>query len=334
MSDDPESAEPQVLVTSEPFAALRPQWEALYRAVPNAVPFQHPAFLDAWLRHFDPGGEPVLLAFRRDEELVGVAALSMDSVSATWAGDANVCDYAGPLALPGAEEAVADTLFEFFNADMTSRATLWGLREGDPMRPALAATAEGHGWAVMEEDEAVSPGILLPDSWERYLAGLPKHDRHELQRKLRRLEAAGTISFESYGEPAQIAARFDHLLALMAASHQDKAAFLAPPMAAFLRDIAVGLAEAGLARLGVLTLDSAPVAMLLTFEDEAAVYLYNSGYDPEHAHLAVGLLSKALCLKDAIARGKRRFDFLRGQEEYKRHLGGLPERIIRLSLHR
>ena len=50
--------------------------------------------------------------------------------------------------------------------------------------------------------------------------------------------------------------------------------------------------------------------------------LYNSGYDPEMSFYSVGLLMNAICLKDAIEQGAVYFDFLRGSEPYKYHLGG------------
>ena len=37
---------------------------------------------------------------------------------------------------------------------------------------------------------------------------------------------------------------------------------------------------------------------------------------------SVGLLMNAICLKDAIEQGAVYFDFLRGSEPYKYHLGG------------
>jgi CelD/BcsL family acetyltransferase involved in cellulose biosynthesis len=58
------------------------------------------------------------------------------------------------------------------------------------------------------------------------------------------------------------------------------------------------------------------------------VYLYNSAYDPQYSSLSVGVLSKALNIKDSIERGKKRFDFLKGAEQYKYHLGG---REVQLS---
>jgi len=46
----------------------------------------------------------------------------------------------------------------------------------------------------------------------------------------------------------------------------------------------------------------------------------------------VGLLSKAVSIREAIGRGCREFDFLRGDEEYKRHLGGVPRELVTLRL--
>jgi CelD/BcsL family acetyltransferase involved in cellulose biosynthesis len=52
------------------------------------------------------------------------------------------------------------------------------------------------------------------------------------------------------------------------------------------------------------------------------MFLYNNGYDPQHSLLSLGLVSKVLSIKEGIERGRSRFDFLKGDEEYKRRLGG------------
>ncbi len=65
-----------------------------------------------------------------------------------------------------------------------------------------------------------------------------------------------------------------------------------------------------------------PVATVMCFDYNNTVYLYNSGYDPPHSYLSVGLLSKVLSIKDSIERGRKRYDFLKGAEEYKYRLGG------------
>ena len=339
---------PGVQVGSEALAGLAPDWAALHASVPGSPLFLHPSWFAAWLRHFGRSCAPVFLAFRLDEELVAVAALDLDADDARQLGDPNVMDYAGLLVLPGHESAVADALFDWLAADMTRHLRLWGLREDDPAAAAIGAQADGNGWEVTVEPEAVCPRITLPASWDAYLTGLSKHERHELRRKLRHLETAGTVTFER-ALGIEAVAGMDRFIDFMRTSRTDKAAFLTPEMEAFFRDLASAFAtdaeEGGVlgprnSELGTrmwagsLTLDGRPIAMLFAFEDATTVSLYNSGYDPEYGSLAAGLLSKVLAIRDAITRGKTTFDFLRGVEQYKARLGGVGLGVRRMSLRR
>ena len=61
---------------------------------------------------------------------------------------------------------------------------------------------------------------------------------------------------------------------------------------------------------------------IMSFESQDEYWLYNSGYDPEFSYYSVGLLLKAHSIKKAIEAGKKKYDFLRGNERYKYELGG------------
>ena len=113
--------------------------------------------------------------------------------------------------------------------------------------------------------------------------------------------------------PGEVADAVEGLLAMMRESREEKAAFLTPEREMFFRGLAAGLSEHGLARISTLTLDGRSVARVFTLEGGGATMLYNSGFDPALAHLAVGLLSKALLVRDAIERGRSAVDFLRGR---------------------
>lgn len=319
------------LITSEAFAALEPEWAALHARVPGATPFLHPAWHAVWLRHFGGGAAPVFLAIRREAELIGVAALDMDRDLARELGDHNVRDYAGPLALPGEEEAVAAGILEWLREDLTPAATFWGLPADAPMTAAIERAA-ALGWLLQRRHEAVCPGVDLAGDFEAYVAALAKKDRHELRRKLRNLEAAGTVEFESATSPGAVAPLLDRFLHFMRISRDDKDEFLTPAMEAFFRDLASTFSALGMLRLSTLSLDGQAIAMVWLFEDGGAFYLYNSGYDPAFGHLAAGLLSKAHAIRDACRLGKKRFDFLRGEEDYKRRLGGADRELVTLAL--
>jgi CelD/BcsL family acetyltransferase involved in cellulose biosynthesis len=319
-----------LLITSESFEQLEAEWIALHPAIPGATPFTHPAFISAWLRHFTPQFPPIFLGIRDEERLVGVATFEPGPRVARQLGDPNVCDYSGPIALPGYEAGVAAGIVEWLIEDLTTGLELWGIAEDSLMRAAMREGAAHFGWPIADEHEAFCPYLDLPADFDSYVASLPKHDRHELRRKIRNLEAAGEVRFDSVTEPEGVRAGMDRFLELMRISRDDKDVFLTPAMEAFFRDLAPSMAAAGMARLSTLWLDGQSVAMLLSFEDADTVYLYNSGFDPAESHLAVGLLSKAYAIEDAIRCGKHRFDFLRGEEVYKRHLGGVPREVLRV----
>ena len=99
-------------------------------------------------------------------------------------------------------------------------------------------------------------------------------------------------------------------------------AYLYLSMESFFRSLARAMAGAHLLRIGSLEIDAKPVAAIMCFDYNHTVYLYNSGYDPQYGSLSVGLISKILCIKDSIQRGRRKFDFLKGTEVYKYRLGG------------
>ncbi len=320
------------MVTSEAFETLEPEWTALHRSIPSATVFSHPRWYANWLKHFGEAARPVWLSVRVEEELVGVVPLDFAAAEGRALGDPQIQDYTGMLVRPGFEDALASGLLEWLWEDLSESVELWGIAADSPLRAAFVAQAERLGWDVADQLEAHCPRAALPADWPSFVASLSKHDRHELRRKLRNLEAAGSIETSHLVAPGELDAGVETLLRLMRASRADKDAFLTPTMEAFFRGIAEEFGGSGLASICEVHLDGETVASLFSFETAEATLLYNSGFALERAPLAVGLLSKALAIRDAIERGKTWFDFLRGDEDYKRHLGGVPTDVLTLRL--
>ena len=70
----------------------------------------------------------------------------------------------------------------------------------------------------------------------------------------------------------------------------------------------------------------------MCFDYNGSIYLYNSGYDPAYTSLSAGLICKILAIKASIEQGKKRFDFLKGSEFYKYHLGGKEVPLYRCQI--
>ena len=103
-------------------------------------------------------------------------------------------------------------------------------------------------------------------------------------------------------------------------------------MERFFRDATRALAAAGWARLWFLDWEGAAVASFLCLEYAGTVGLYNSGFDPEQAGLAPGIVLLAHVIRDAITRGIPTFDFLRGEEPYKLGFGPVLEDLFTVRI--
>jgi len=321
-------------VQREGLDQLEPEWRELLPRSFLRCPFVTPTLLRVWWEEFGGDRELVLLSVRRDQELVGVAPLMSDDGHLTFAGDTQVCDYMDFTAAAGTEQAVVASVLRSAMGEGWPELALWAVREDSPTVRALPSVCEDLGLSLAVELEDVCPRVVLPGSWEEYLAGLNKKDRHELRRKLRRLPDGGDVSLQVLEAPADVEAALDDFLHLHVTSRAEKAAFMTTQMARFFRARVSALAREGLLEMIFLTLDGVKTAGVLCFRAEEELLLYNSGYDPTYAGLAVGLLSKALALQHAIERGFKRFDFLRGAEPYKYDLGATDLKVYRCLIRR
>jgi CelD/BcsL family acetyltransferase involved in cellulose biosynthesis len=321
-------------VQREELERLEPEWRVLLpRATANTV-FVSPTWLRVWWREFGTGRELLLLSVRRQGELVGVVPLMRDGGHLSFAGDTQVCDYMDVVAAAGKEDAVLSAVLRGLGEEPWRELVLWAVPEGSPTLEALKVAAAAPSLSVDIEREDVCPRLDLPATWEEYLAGLSKKNRHELRRKLRKLSRVGEARLETLDQPAEVAAALDDFLRLYRESRADKAAFMTEEMERFFRAIVAALAAEEQVELIFLALGGVRVAAVLCFCADDECLLYNSGYDPDYAYLSVGLLSKALALRKAIEEGKQRFDFLRGAEPYKYDLGATDRPVYRCTVRR
>lgn len=321
-------------VRQETFDSLQDEWKALAAGPSRSSVFVTPAWLRAWWESCRSSEELLLLAFRRGGELEGVAPLMRSGDTVRFVAYPDVCDYHDFLFAETLEEEFYPALLETLAAGKWRTLELDGLAEDSPTLKRLPAFARERGLAVRQSLEEVSPQLSVPPSWDGYLDSLDKKDRHELRRKLRRLSSAGEIACRDVAGGRELSDDLTAFLGLLRGSREDKAQFLTDSREQFFRRMAAAMLQDGYLRLFFLELDGVRVAASLCFDYKGSYYLYNSGYDTQYSSLSVGLLLKVLCLRDAIERGKTRFDFLRGAEPYKYDLGAQDARLYKLVICR
>jgi len=254
-------------------------------------------------------------------------------------------DYSTILATEADLPAVAAALAEYL-ADTAGRqrwdaVDLRRLRCGDPAGDALAdafgAREIAEGWTLNVEREDVCPVVTLPmdADMDTYLATLGKKERHEIRRKVRRAEAVGEIHLDDSADPLGDLEAFIDL-------HQkrwgDLGLFPDTPGGAQSRVFARRLFELngpdGPLRLTFLTVGGRRIAAGIHFETPDGYLYYNAGIDPDARDLSPGVLMVYAYVRRALDAGKRRLDFLRGDEPYKYEWGAVDEPIQRILVRR
>ena len=243
-------------------------------------------------------------------------------------GGVDVSDYLDVIAAAGREEDVWHALLQH-RAAQTGEWDLHAIRAASPTVRLLPALAPGYGLHVSVERAERCPVLALPATWEGYLARLGGKDRHELRRKMRKLEREllGAI-VRSHAGPGGWDEALNRFFVLHRLSKAGKARFMDERMEDFFRETTRALAAAGWARLWFLEWGDRAVASFLCLEYAGSVALYNSGFDPAYASLAPGIVLLTHVIMDAIHRGIPAFDFLRGEEPYKYAFGPTPEDLF------
>ena len=309
-------------------------WEQVLELSAAATLFLTPWWQGVWWRHFGGGAELAVHVVSDGPRPVGVAPLVWADGVLELLGGTDLFDYRDFIVERGREEGFCAALLDHLSRREWHTLRLESVRESSPTLQALSSAAESVGMSVEIEPEDVAPVAILPPTWDEYVSGLSKKDRHELRRKIRRLDGAGAVTRSVCASPEQAPSMMADFLRLHRASSPDKAEFMTAEREAFFLDAAGEAARRGRLRLETVALDGRPVASCLGFDYAGVFLLYNSGYAPEHSKFSVGIVSKALAIRGAIESGDRVFDFLRGSEDYKYRLGGQDSQVYRVLVRR
>jgi CelD/BcsL family acetyltransferase involved in cellulose biosynthesis len=247
-------------------------------------------------------------------------------------GGAEVSDYLDLIAVAGHEDDAWAALLAA-RAGERARWILHAVPAGSPTVRTLPSLAAAAGLVADVTLEERCPVLELPPSWETYLASLSGKHRHELTRKIRRFEreAPDGRAVVVRGADA-VAARLGDFLTLHRRSRTGKAKFMDARMEGFFRAALPALAAHDGVALWFLERAGAPVASFVCLEWDGTVGLYNSGFAPEASALSPGLVLLSHVIRDAIARRRARFDFLRGEERYKLEFEPTLEDVYRVTI--
>lgn len=319
------------------FAELQQQWDGLARQAMTDTPFQTWAYQRAWWHHLHPsnGTLHTVAVYRDDNTLGAIACFYLIEGVLYFNGCVEETDYLDLIVRREEAETAWTAVFDCLCQDGFPHWTaldLCNVPETSLTRQILPQIAQQRGFLFQESVHEVCPIIELPDSFEVYLESLDKKQRHELRRKLRRAEG-GEVTLKVVGASDNLTEEVDDFLRLLQMSTVQKRQWLNNGRRAVFHEIAKAALEAGTLQLMFVLVEGQKAAALFNFDYKERTWVYNSGLDPESfSALSVGVVLTANAIELAIQNGRKTFDFLRGNEEYKYRFGAVDTKVYRLQL--
>jgi len=219
----------------ESFAILNDRWQELLETCAlNQIFFTLP-WQKAWWQVFGSDYEQLILSIYDERKLVGIAPLKRKDNTLSFIGSSDVCDYMDFIVQNGREEYVFSQLLRYLETLDWDNLELDSLLEQSPTIKFLAPLASNKGYQVEIRQMNVSPQVILPSGWDDYLTSLTGKDRHEIRRKLRRLEQSQSVNYLTITEKDKMAEAMQSFFQLFQLSSAEKANFMTPKKKDFLQ---------------------------------------------------------------------------------------------------
>jgi CelD/BcsL family acetyltransferase involved in cellulose biosynthesis len=287
---------------------------------------------------WESAGKPTLkaVAVSSDGQAVGLFLLCQKETTLQLLGDKDVTDYLDFITAEGSEDQAWTALETFLESDTTwTELSLVSITEHSQTHEQLQQIASKLGWKLTISQQDVCPIIPLPSTWEEYLQFIGKKQRHEVTRKWKRLAEQAQISFRVVTDTTQDPEALETFFTLHRLSSPEKAAFWTPAHRQFFVELSQAASQGGWLRLYFLDVNNEPAAAMYCFEYADSLLVYNSGFAAEkYLGMSVGNVLTSYTIQATIASNKKKYDFLRGGEEYKLRYRAVPHPVFDLLLQR
>jgi CelD/BcsL family acetyltransferase involved in cellulose biosynthesis len=324
--------------------AMRDEWDALLARSGATLPFLTWSWVSAWVDTLGAGADLEILIARDpvDGRLVGIAPFVVErrlragiphTVLRFLGSGAASADHLDLVVEEGRPE-VAEMLWTALEAERR-----WDLIDLD----GAAAGGKVADLALRRSDDltrhtALIPYLRLPLSgeWEDVAEHFGRSHRSNIRRYSRKMdrEAGAPVSLRLVAEHDDVIDTIDRLGELhqqVRTAQGDRGAFATPQLCEFHRTMAVRLAAAGRLRLHRLDVGDEMAAAICCFRQAGTVSFYTTGYDERWGRYGPGRRVMAAAIRSALEEGATEFDFLRGDEPYKRSWGAEVRHDLRIT---
>jgi len=313
--------------SGDALTALRDEWEALLGQCGTATLYQTWEWNEAWWRVNHRLKRLFLLQIRDHGTLVGIAPLYVSRHLGTplrrlaFIGN-GASDYMDVIADDERADEVCAAIFQHLSASRSfDLADLQQLHENGILRRVGSAACACKVAGTATRLQEPCPFVELPACWAEFTQRLGKKMRSNLSYYDRLLPKTFEDAEVRLATPGDL----DDALTALFDLHQKRwnAVLLpgvlgGPKVQEFHRLVAPRLMERGWLRLHITKVEGRIVAALYCFRYRNSYLYYLGGFAPELGKYSLGTVLTAHAIRQAIGEGCAEFDFLRGDEPYKR----------------
>lgn len=325
------------------FSSIRTEWQQL-DASSRLSPFLSWEWQSTWNNSFGSDGEPFILKTYRANQLIGIFPLRLQKKRLLGlplrklgfiGEETGGADYLDLIARPEDRLQVLSSNLAFLQENgHLELLCLDNIASGSQTVSILRDPRATDGnLRYRESQSSVCPKIDLSIGWPLILERSRRSSN--FKRRLKQIEKMPEFEFRSVTASDETGPAFERFLLLHEKRwSSDGGSELSghPRLIAFQRDVVRAMADTGLLRFDELWIDGACRASVYGFDDTHKFYYYNAGYDPDWAKFSVGLVLIGLSIRNAVERGNRVYDFLRGEETYKFDWANQTEELVSATI--
>ncbi|MFZ5692976.1 MAG: GNAT family N-acetyltransferase [Pseudomonadota bacterium] len=321
------------------FERIRPDWDAIYEADPDAQFFLSWTWMSQWIP-MSSGSWFILAAKPRPEDRYVAMFPLRWRLKEDKAGFYNeivmtgnyAADYTGFICRPEYDDRAIAAFARHFKRLNWRRLNLDYVRMTEARSRAFLLNFSDKrfettsGSRINKRDNInnlLCPAVSLPDHWDTYLATCTSTNmRQKLRRFLRQIEADPSFRI-THSQGDEVERDIDILLKFWAAKWGSRKG---DRLSSILKSNSIMLrrcAQAGHLFMPMLWRGDRPLGGLASLLDpwKKAIHFYLAGRDESFNDPPPGLVLHAHSIRYAIGQGIKTYDFLRGNEPYKYSFG-------------
>jgi CelD/BcsL family acetyltransferase involved in cellulose biosynthesis len=314
-------------------AALRLEWNHLLARSSADTIFLTWEWISSWWECYAAPSDTLHIILVRDGAGVLVGILPFYRRIQPWLpskpvkilrfiGDASSdSDYLDLILLRGREQEVLACVWEWLCSKRTSWDVLQltGIPETSPTCAWLKQN-EARGETLNRSEYFPCLVTDLPETWDDYLTSLKPRFRTKIRSTLREINAKYEVRFGTVDAAVDLGARLQDLYDLHAKRWNTRGTdgvFVNPAKRKFYERFTRLFFEQRWLAFDLLELNGRTAACQMCFRYGDTQFLLQEGFDPEFASESVGIVLRAMVLKNAIEQGVRHYDFLAGLGRHK-----------------